>query len=67
MPQATGLVAELKAKYGDGQLKTSLTPGSGGVFTVVVDGAEVFNKKQVGRFPNQGEVPMAIDRMLLKK
>lgn len=60
-------MAELKAKYGDGQFMASLTPGSGGVFTVLVDGTEVFNKKQVGRFPNYGEVPMAIDRMLLEK
>ena len=60
-------MAELKAKYGDNQLKTSLTPGSGGVFTVVVDGKEVFNKKAIGRFPNYGEVPMAIDRILLER
>ena len=57
----------MKAKYGEGQLRTFLTPGSGGVFTVLVDGTEVFNKKQAGRFPNYGEVPMAIDRMLLEK
>lgn len=60
-------MAELKAKYGETQLRTFLTPGSGGVFTVVVDGTEVFNKKQVGRFPNYGEVPMAIDQLLLER
>ena len=57
----------MKAKYGNDQVNTSLTPGSGGVFTVVADGTEVFNKKQVGRFPNYGEVPMAIDQILLKR
>jgi selT/selW/selH-like putative selenoprotein len=60
-------VAELKAKYGDSQLAATLTPGSGGVFSVLVDGTEVFSKKKVGRFPTYGEVPMAIDRMLLEK
>jgi len=60
-------VAELKAKYGNENIKTTLTAGSGGVFTVTVDGTEVFNKKSVGRFPGYGEVPMAIDRMLLER
>lgn len=60
-------MAELKEKYGKDKAHTTLTPGSGGVFTVVVDGAEIFNKKQTGRFPNYGEVPDAIDRMLLKR
>ena len=60
-------MAELKAQYGDNQVAITLTPGSGGVFTVLVDGAEVFNKKKIGRFPNYGEVPMAINRMLLEE
>ena len=60
-------MAELKAKYGNDQVSTTLTPGSGGVFIVVVDDHEVFNKKKVGRFPSYGEVPMAIDRMLLER
>lgn len=60
-------MAELKAKYGQDQVAIKLTPGSGGVFTVLVDGTEVFNKKAAGRFPNYGEVPLAIDRMLLER
>jgi len=60
-------VAELKAKYGNEQIKTTLTPGAGGIFTVTVDGTEVFNKKLTGRFPNYGEVPTAIDRLLLER
>lgn len=33
-----------------------LVPSSGGVFEIVVDGSKVFSKKELGRFPNEGEV-----------
>lgn len=47
------MAAELKKNFG---VDTTLTPGSGGVFDVIVDGKTVFSKKSVGRFPNEGEV-----------
>jgi len=34
----------------------TLTPGSGGVFDVTVDGKTIFSKKSVGRFPQDGEI-----------
>ncbi len=37
-------------------IDAKLVGGSGGVFDVVVDGRLVFSKKQVGRFPEPGEV-----------
>jgi selT/selW/selH-like putative selenoprotein len=37
-----------------------LIKGSGGVFEVRADGAPVFSKKKVGRFPNPGEVIEAL-------
>jgi selT/selW/selH-like putative selenoprotein len=33
-----------------------LKPGHGGEFEVLVDGALVFSKRQLGRFPAPGEV-----------
>ena len=33
-----------------------LTPGSGGVFIVTVDGKVVYDKAATGRFPEPGEV-----------
>lgn len=33
-----------------------MTPSSGGVFDVTVDGALVFSKRQAGRHANPGEV-----------
>jgi selT/selW/selH-like putative selenoprotein len=47
------LAAELKKHLG---VAATLTAGSGGVFDVTVDGAVVFSKKSVGRFPEEGEI-----------
>jgi selenoprotein W-related protein len=35
---------------------STLTPGGGGVFEVIVDGKNIFSKKSVGRFPETGEI-----------
>jgi len=47
------LAAELKQHLG---VVATLVPGSGGVFDVTVDGAVIFSKKSVGRFPEEGEI-----------
>ncbi len=36
--------------------EVELLASSGGVFEVVVDGRLVFSKKQLGRFPEEGEI-----------
>jgi len=33
-----------------------LVAGSGGVYEISVDGRPVFSKKQLGRFPEDGEI-----------
>lgn len=38
--------------------------GSGGVFEVELDGEPIFSKRQVGRFPEPGEVEGAISERL---
>jgi selT/selW/selH-like putative selenoprotein len=58
-------VAELVEKYGKDKISAELIAGGGGVFQVVVDGRQVFSKKEVGRFPAYGEVPMAIDQAMI--
>lgn len=47
------MAAELKKHLG---VDATLTPGSGGVFDVMVDGKTIFSKKQVGRFPESVEI-----------
>lgn len=53
------MAAELKKQLG---VSATLTAGSGGVFDVTVDGTVVFSKKQVGRFPEEGEVVGLLSR-----
>lgn len=45
-------------------LDTELVDGGGGVFEVALDGHTVFSKKQLGRFPNNGEVEHAVSELL---
>ncbi|TNE47251.1 MAG: SelT/SelW/SelH family protein [Deltaproteobacteria bacterium] len=47
------MAAELKEQFG---VDSKLIEGSRGIFDVKVDGALVFSKHNVGRFPNPGEV-----------
>jgi len=45
-------------------LDSELVDGSGGVFEVALDGRPVFSKKQLGRFPNNGEVETTVADLL---
>ena len=47
------MAAEIKRSTG---VDATLTPGSGGVFDVMVDGKTIFSKKSVGRFPEVVEI-----------
>jgi selT/selW/selH-like putative selenoprotein len=53
-------VAEIKQARPDAE--ATLTPGSGGIFDVVIDGKMVFSKHQTGRFPTAQEVLGAFSR-----
>ncbi len=57
-PNAASLAVELKEAY---KVDSALIAGSGGVFIVTVDGVVVYNKKDTGRFPNDGEVTKLIN------
>ncbi|MBI4515001.1 MAG: SelT/SelW/SelH family protein [Deltaproteobacteria bacterium] len=54
------MAASLKERFG---AETELVPGKDGVFDVRVDGAVVFSKHRVGRFPEPGEVERAIEQL----
>jgi selenoprotein W-related protein len=47
------LAAEIQQKFG---AEPELVKGRGGVFEVSVEGQLVFSKKQLGRFPEPGEI-----------
>lgn len=44
-----------------GIAEITLIPTGGGVFEVTVNGKLVFSKKELGRFPEQGEVPKLLN------
>jgi selenoprotein W-related protein len=54
------LEAELVAAFGAG---VTLIAGSGGVYEIAVDGALIFSKKEMGRFPEDGEVVRIIQTL----
>jgi len=37
-------------------IEVELIAGSGGVYEITVDGKNIFSKKQMGRFPDEGEI-----------
>lgn len=47
------MAAEIQKKFGT---EPELIKGRGGVFEVTVEGQLLFSKKQLGRFPEPGEV-----------
>jgi len=59
-------VAELVEKYGKDKIQAELIAGGGGIFDVVVDGKQVYSKHQTGRFPAYGEIPKAIDEIMVR-
>ena len=44
-----------------------LVPSSGGVFEVSVDGQSVFSKRQLGRFPQEGEAERLVADALARR
>ena len=52
-PRALSLRDELSSKFG---INSDLIESAGGVFEIKANGHLIFSKKQLGRFPNQGEI-----------
>jgi selenoprotein W-related protein len=50
---------ELYTTFGR-DIEVELIAGSGGVYEITVDGKTVFSKKQLGRFPDEGEIVVLI-------
>ena len=53
--------SSLNSKFG---ILAELTPSSGGVFEVTLNGNLIFSKKQLGKFPKDGEVVTFIENLL---
>jgi len=57
------MAAELKEEFG---IDTDLIGGKGGVFEVNIDGAPVFSKIAVGRFPETEEIIFLVRKSMNK-
>ena len=53
LPRATSLAAEIQEKF---NMDSQLVELSGGVFEVYLNEELVYSKKELDRFPNDGEV-----------
>ena len=58
-PRASSLGDLLTKKY---DADVELLPSEGGVFEVVVDGNLIYSKKELSRFPEEGEVEGLLDQ-----
>ena len=53
--------SSLDSKFG---ILAEMRPSSGGVFEITLNGSLIFSKKQLGRFPNDGEIVNFIENVL---
>jgi selenoprotein W-related protein len=60
LPKAVGLTEEILKEFTNNVQKLELEPGTDGVFEVTLNGQAIFSKKELGRFPDEGEVVGAL-------
>jgi len=58
--RANWVAQELLMTFGEKLGELALVPSSGGVFTVLLDGDEVFSRKKEARFPESKELKQLI-------
>jgi selenoprotein W-related protein len=56
LSRAASLAEEILSAYSLKISELTLIPGVGGVYEIKVNGEEIFSKKEIGRFPNDGEI-----------
>lgn len=56
LSKAVSLANKLLDEHKNSLSMVKIVPSSGGVFEVSLDDKLVFSKKELGRFPNEGEV-----------
>ncbi len=61
LPRASSLEAELSTNF---NAEITLNAGTDGVYDVVIDDILVFSKKDVGRFPEEGEIVQIIQKRM---
>jgi selenoprotein W-related protein len=55
---------EILAAHAESIAGLLIVPGSGGIFTIAVDGRRLYSKKETGRFPQPGEAARLVSKIL---
>ena len=58
--RANWVAQELLMTFNDKIGELALVPGSGGEFTIICNGVEIFSRKEKGRFPESKELKQLI-------
>lgn len=58
------MAEELLSEHAEDISTLTIVPSSGGRFVIMAGDTQLFNKKEVGRFPNKGEAAQALARAL---
>lgn len=58
--RAAWLAQELLTTFEQDLTSVALTPGTGGIFEIVLDGKTLFSRKAAGRFPEAKEVKQLV-------
>lgn len=58
--RANWIAQELLMTFGEKLSELALVPSTGGVFTVLLDGDEIFSRKKEARFPESKELKQLI-------
>jgi len=58
--RANWIAQELLMTFGERIGELALVPSSGGEFKIVLDGIEIFSRKEQGRFPDSKELKQLI-------
>ena len=66
LKRAVALAENLLNEHKNNINKVIITPSSGGVFEVAVNGESIFSKKELGRFPEENEVEDKIRELVNK-
>ena len=61
LPRAARLASDILERYGNAISELTLIPSGGGVFEIQKNGELIFSKKQLNRFPEEGEIFKSID------
>lgn len=62
--KAVGLAEELLREYKNNLTKVELIPSSGGVYEISLNGNSIFSKKELDRYPEDGEIKKILESNL---